>query len=68
MSHESINGPLFVELSVKLSSGEFESRVNIPVSATTEQRDKFMQAWFDLLRQALEIAKIEAKEGECTNQ
>lgn len=47
----------FVELSVKLSTGQFESRVNVPISATEEQRKKFVEAWFALLKQALEIAK-----------
>ena len=47
----------FVELSVRLSTGDFESRVNVPITATSDQREKFVRAWFALLKQALEIAK-----------
>ena len=50
---------IFVELSVKLSTGDFESRVNVPVTATQEQREKFVQAWFGMLKQALEMCKPE---------
>jgi len=41
--------PVFVELSVKLSAGEFESQVSVPTGASEEQRKKFV----DLLGQAL---------------
>jgi hypothetical protein len=47
----------FVELSVKLSTGQFESRVNVPITATAGQRKKFVETWFALLQQALDIAK-----------
>ena len=54
----------FVELSVKLSTGQFESRVNVPITATEDQRKKFVEAWFALLQQALDIAKPTDAPGE----
>lgn len=60
--NSSPDNPLFVELAVRLSDGNFESKVTVPVTATQEQRQKFVQSWFAMLQAALEIAKPKEEE------
>lgn len=46
-----------IELSVRLVSGGFESRVQLPVAASSTQRKALVTAWLNLIERALEIAR-----------
>ena len=46
-------------LSVKLSDGSFDTEVSLPVSANKEQREKVVEAWFNLIHQALGLCSDE---------
>lgn len=46
-----------IELSVRLTGGGFESRIQMPVAATSDQRLALVSTWFKLIEQALGIAK-----------
>ena len=44
-------------LSVKLKSGGFESSLEVPVSATEDERDRFVMAWLKLMEAGLAVAQ-----------
>lgn len=45
----------FIELSVRVSDGSFESRLTVPVNSTTEQRNGFAKMWIEMLANAVKI-------------
>lgn len=44
-------------LAVRLKSGGFESQVEVPVSCTPEERDRFVEAWLNLMAAGVQIGQ-----------
>ncbi len=48
-------GPLTMELAIRLSDGSFETKVIVPLDATTEERNSAIQRWLALAGQAVAL-------------
>ena len=46
-----------IELRVRLTSGEFDSSVEMPTNASRANRDALVLAWFTLIQRALKLAQ-----------
>ncbi len=42
-------------VTVRLASGRFESRIEIPLYCTKEERERFVDSWFDLMMAGLKV-------------
>lgn len=51
--------PLMIELSVKLSNGQFESTITLPITATEDEMGRLARAWLELMTSALKIGRPE---------
>lgn len=49
--------PITVNLSVYVSDGSFEARMNFPLDATTEQRDGIIKSWLQAISSAVKLSE-----------
>lgn len=42
-------------VTVRLGSGRFESRIEVPLHCTKEERERFVDSWFDLMVAGLKV-------------
>lgn len=53
--------PLEIQLSVRVSDGSFDARLNYPVSATAEQRNGIVASWLSSISAAVEATQRRAE-------
>jgi len=46
----------FIDVSVRVSDGSFESRLSIPVASTKDQRSGLLEMWVGMLANACKIS------------
>ena len=51
-----------IQVKISVSDGSFEAGFSIPVSATPEQMQSFVKAWFSTLSDVLKLPAITGKE------
>lgn len=47
--------PVFLEFSIRLSNGHFESTLKCPLTDSTEQKQKTVERWLQLIQTGLQI-------------
>lgn len=59
------DNPPTLQMIVRVSDGSYESRLEMPVTATKEQIDNFAKMWIGALSQAVAITRdAQTQEGE----
>lgn len=56
------NAEPFIELSVRVSDGSYESSLRIPVDSTKEQREGLAKTWVGMMAQLLSIPSEQQEE------
>lgn len=49
--------PTFIELSVVVTDGSFETKLAIPIGCSKEELDRLVTAWLAMIAEAVKIAR-----------
>jgi hypothetical protein len=53
----------YITLSVKLSNGQFDSSIQIPLESTAEEKQRLVVAWFNLMEAGIKCGQAARDTG-----